>query len=34
MAIPTLAYNSDVWTLTKKQKGEIAEVKFLRNVAG
>jgi predicted DNA-binding protein (UPF0278 family) len=36
MAIPTLTYSSETWTLTKKQRQNIetAEMKFLRNVAG
>jgi hypothetical protein len=36
MAIPTLTYSSETWTLTKKQRQKIetAEMKFLRNVAG
>jgi hypothetical protein len=34
MAVPTLTYNSETWTLTKKQRQKIetAEIKFLRNV--
>jgi hypothetical protein len=38
MAIPTLTYRSETWTLTKRQrqrqKIETTEMKFLRNVAG
>jgi hypothetical protein len=36
MAIPTLLYGSDCWTLTKRQKRklEAAEIRFLRSVAG
>jgi hypothetical protein len=35
MAVPTLTYSSETWTLTKKQRQKIetAEIKFLRNVA-
>jgi cyclopropane fatty-acyl-phospholipid synthase-like methyltransferase len=36
VATPTLTYSSKTWTLKKKQghKIEIAELKFLRTVAG
>lgn len=36
MAVPTLAYGSETWTLTKKQQSKIqtTEMKFLRNVKG
>jgi hypothetical protein len=36
MAIPTLLYGSECWTLTKRQKSrlEAAEMRFLRTVAG
>jgi hypothetical protein len=36
MAIPTLLYGSDCWTLTKRQKSrlEAAEMRFLTSVAG
>jgi hypothetical protein len=36
MAIPTLLYGSEYWTLTKRQKSrlEAAEMRFLRSVAG
>jgi hypothetical protein len=36
MAIPTLLYGSECWTLTKRQKKrlEAAEMRFLRSVAG
>jgi hypothetical protein len=36
MAMPTLLYGSECWTLTKRQKSrlEAAEMRFLRSVAG
>ncbi|KAJ4447240.1 hypothetical protein ANN_09244 [Periplaneta americana] len=36
MAVPTLAYGNETWTLTKKQQSKIqtTEMKFLRNVKG
>jgi hypothetical protein len=36
MAVPTLTYNCENWTLnrTNRQKTEVAEMKFLRNLAG
>jgi hypothetical protein len=36
MAIPTLLYGSECWTLTKRQKStlEAEEMRFLRSVAG
>jgi hypothetical protein len=36
MAVPTFAYGSEIWTLTKKQEARIetAEINFLRSVAG
>jgi hypothetical protein len=36
MAIPTLLYDSECWTLTKRQKSrlEAAEMRFLRSAAG
>jgi hypothetical protein len=36
MAIPTLLYGSECWTLTKRQKSrlEAAEMRFLRSVKG
>jgi hypothetical protein len=37
MAIPTLLYGSECWTLTRRQKKsrlEAAEMRFLRSVAG
>jgi hypothetical protein len=36
MAVPTLRYNCENWTLniTNRQKIEVAEMKFLRNLAG
>jgi hypothetical protein len=36
MAIPTLLYGSECWTLTKRQKSrlEAAEMRILRSVAG
>jgi hypothetical protein len=36
MAIPTLLYGSECWTLTKRQKSrlEVSEMRFLRSVAG
>jgi hypothetical protein len=36
MAIPTLLYGSECWTLTKRQKSRLdaAEMCFLRSVAG
>jgi hypothetical protein len=36
MAVPTLTYGSEIWTITKKQeaKFETAEIKFLMSAAG
>jgi hypothetical protein len=36
MAVPTITYGSDIWIITTKReaKTEIAEMKFLRSVAG
>jgi hypothetical protein len=36
MAIPTLLYGSECWTLTKRQKSrlEAAEMRFLRSMVG
>jgi hypothetical protein len=37
MAVPTLTYGSEIWTITKKkqeEKIETAEIKFLKRVAG
>jgi hypothetical protein len=36
MAVPALAYGSEIWAITKRQEAKIetAEMKFLRSVAG
>ncbi|KDR12736.1 hypothetical protein L798_12533 [Zootermopsis nevadensis] len=36
MAVPSLLYDAECWTLTKlqKQRIEVAEMKFVRSIAG